>query len=226
MVMIVVPLVDTQCFSHYTLIVDAWYSLSFVEGSVIVGPTIVHIVVLGFTSSLMGLINAIHFAARTFQRLSISVYRQPSRLLDFPLDCVRLALTATLSSLPMAFVCLSYEYSVHPHIKAILWRYPFLCRRWRNAVRRVYWILVWRYRDCISIHIKMWGYFIPDLLAATRVVFDFCLETWFVLGGLQKLAIVVPAAAYYGYFYIIPAVRRLFEVPVLIRKWRRKWRRR
>ncbi|KAJ7173109.1 hypothetical protein C8R43DRAFT_978533, partial [Mycena crocata] len=83
-------------------------------------------------------------------------------------------------------------YSTLPSaLNDIVWKYPFLCRRWRNSVRKVYWMLFWDYRAWKSEKIDSFHSTISWVLHASVNVASVCVESWGRLCALQKLVSVV-----------------------------------
>ncbi|KAJ7775751.1 hypothetical protein DFH07DRAFT_937094 [Mycena maculata] len=102
----------------------------------------------------------------------------------------------------------------------LLWR-SFSCARSRQDLRDIYWLLSqqyhhWKVGQIEDFYTLRWG-----LRRSFYSAGKMCLETWGTLSCVHKLLIVTPAAIFYGYFYIKPAVRRLSS---RIRSWHRRRR--
>ncbi|KAJ7121015.1 hypothetical protein C8R44DRAFT_853337 [Mycena epipterygia] len=178
---------------------------------VILGPAIIHLAILGRRPLFLGLLNGFLCTARVIRRLAVSVYRRPLRFL---LDCIRRALILAMWTLLPLLWCLCVQYNTNREIRDLLGRYPFLSPGWMQSVEMVYRILVVKYRAVKSLNITTWRQSTDAGLHTARTAFDVCFETWSVLGGLQKLAIVLPATAYYSYFHVASGINAEVAAPL------------
>ncbi|KAJ7173137.1 hypothetical protein C8R43DRAFT_978650 [Mycena crocata] len=88
--------------------------------------------------------------------------------------------------LVLTFSCVFYA-TLPSALNDIVWKYPFLCRRWRNSVRKVYWMLFWDYRAWKSEKINSFHSTMSWLLHVSLNVVSVCVESWERLSALQKL---------------------------------------
>ncbi|KAJ6591243.1 hypothetical protein DFH09DRAFT_1139090, partial [Mycena vulgaris] len=214
---IVVPLADNQSFSKCSTtpgpVYSLWISLSSTDRSVMLGPTLIQLTILGVGSLLRGLMS-VPFITSALRRQALWIQHRPFLVTRFLSHCLSLAYPATLASIPFVNWYMASELTDDDNMR-ILMHHPFLGWRWCDAARL---LVVAKYRDMKSAHFRLWQQSTLALLGTGRTAFDSCLKTWEVLDGIPKLLIVAPVVVYYGYFHIIPAARRL---PGLIRNWRR-----
>ncbi|KAJ7777957.1 hypothetical protein DFH07DRAFT_796812 [Mycena maculata] len=182
---------------------------SSAEKLMIIGPTIIQAVFMGIPTTCAVLCQTGIYTTRALRlhrrRMVIGLIRPIAGIYAFNIVADAATVLIILRS--------SLYDALPPNLKYLLWKYPFLCRRWRTVVRRAFWFIAWDYRVWKEQTIRS----LENLLTTT---FDFCLETWGALCFVQKLLIVAPTAIYYGYFYLIPAARRL---PAFFRRWRRRY---
>ncbi|KAJ6591254.1 hypothetical protein DFH09DRAFT_197260 [Mycena vulgaris] len=185
--------------------VTTWQSFSLAEKSMIIGPAIIQGAIAAISSACLILL---------FQGLGSIFSVTAERRLDFLCLCA-VFIAGDYACDKVFYPATFYRTELmHP-----VWKYPFLSRRWRKAVRNLYLIPVRDYRTWKSAEWESLHDTASSLHMIVATTFNSCLETWGTLCCVQKLLIVAPAVIYYSYFYMIPAGRRL---PRLIRKWRRR----
>ncbi|KAJ6572034.1 hypothetical protein B0H19DRAFT_675648 [Mycena capillaripes] len=194
-------------FSSYLSSVAASY---FPELSTIIGVIVVHT----FAACLQ-------IIAAGFPSIARAVFREISVhppfvlfgdfIIEIPVFCVWLGHPAVL-----------HYFELGPRWKQ--WR-SFSCKQSRDTVRVTFWRLVQEHRAWKSTQIQdlheLTSGFSNTLLATLKASW----ETWCTLPLIQQFLIVAPAIIFYSYpyiLYILPSTRRMKELKVHIRNWRRQ----
>ncbi|KAJ7177815.1 hypothetical protein C8R46DRAFT_664838 [Mycena filopes] len=199
--------------SVYQIALDMWYFESQEQRAMILGPILLHLAVVMFSTFSVLFFNGVPATARALYRSTVLLRRRPSLLSCFLLDCLYGALALVICSLPLVIGSILTVYGLNPEYSQMLWCHTPCSPRWWASVRRIRRIFGALYHSWIDVDIKYWRDLIPALWNMAGNVF----EVWQTLNHTQKMLIVAPAVLFYGYYYIIPAAKKL---PASIRRLR------
>ncbi|KAJ7499728.1 hypothetical protein FB451DRAFT_1358813 [Mycena latifolia] len=181
-----------------------------VSVSMVVGPAIIHAATLCLFTVVLAL-RGIPCTARAV----ISEFSDRSSLLSFCGMCI----VVFVFLVYFGSVLLTVQYmSLGTETQQLVWQW-FSCPQSRAEAQEVYRALVATFQQWKSTQIGDFGILVSTLQGAFFRGIDLCLERWAILCWGHRLLIVAPAAIFYGYFYVIPAARK-------VRIWRRRGRRR
>lgn len=189
--------------------IEVWHNLSLIERLIFVGPTAVHILLAVLSWSIRA-------SAAGIRLLIHTVRDEPwDALIDFG------SLFAGVYTCTFLVCYPSFAFdSLDRQTRSLVSEQPFLSRNWRSLVCEVYWMLAGEYRawKLDKVHeLQDRAASLPEILAEA---FYFGWERWSTICLVEKLLIVVPTTVFYGYFYLLPAARR---IRAIFRRW--GWRR-
>ncbi|KAJ7484426.1 hypothetical protein FB451DRAFT_84699 [Mycena latifolia] len=180
----------------------------FLEVSTIIGITLVHISIV----CVLLVRSIVTFGARILAHVRL----HPQDLRNF-LGC-SICSIALFAFVGLIAFPLQPSLGIHPNPQVVLWQCFSGKRPWDHT-RILYWLMVKHYQEWKSEVLEDFHELTSGLPNTLRAGFNSWWEIWSSLHLMHKLLIVAPAVIFYGYFYVIPAARR---IPLLIKKWRRR----
>ncbi|KAJ7138416.1 hypothetical protein C8R43DRAFT_603786 [Mycena crocata] len=187
-------------------------STHFVETAMIVGITALHITVAWVVFTYLFVLSLPFIFGRLLEQIS---HREA--FLDFLYFSAGFA--AILCSDAVISVPVGWYMELLPWAKRAV-RKALYRQESRQKAKGIFWYLIGKYQAWKVEQIRdFW-----DLVAATPNTLwakvKSCFEIWCDLHSGHKLLIAGPALAFYGYFYILPVMRRTFRR--LVARWRQR----
>ncbi|KAJ7083174.1 hypothetical protein B0H15DRAFT_851563 [Mycena belliarum] len=163
--------------------------------SMVIGPVLVHTVVMGLRSVFLALSWMPCAVVSITQQLS-----QPAVLLDSLRTCT-FTLAALYFYFGVAYSATQYSVLV-PEVRQLVWK-SFSCEKSRLELWSVYQLLLSELLKWKATQIEDFPKLVSTLWELLILAINLCARTWGALAWVQKLLVIVPAIVFYTFFYFV-----------------------